>query len=406
MLGFIIGLVVAGSSAKFEQEQTLAESAQAKQANNDKVKQTRFRPNDQQVDQHVVLSKPSAESVRPTPMLEKIVVHAATPMPAPLIPTANNVTIVLPRGSVVPRKMENRLRTSLASVAARTPTTIELNGHRIRTRPHPKMWPPETVTRSVPVLSSPTPWLWFHVHKVSGSLMCLAAKLNRKKIVQPNMNCNWNGVDGYHDSGKPKEEATTCAQRNRYWEPRRFNYGQIERELLPTDFCEGYKYGTMLRDPLDLATSEINYRFTLYKGMTKDEVLTEFMRQLNRTSTLPVGTSQDPEWKFLDNFQTRLFANAFDVPAGGIKEEHVLRAKNTLKKFNIVARMEDVTSFGGAKNLTKAMGWRVPINRMNKVNVSPRKFEFTLDEREMLRKQNKHDYELYFSIDPNSLTMK
>lgn len=232
-------------------------------------------------------------------------------------------------------------------------------------------------------------------------MMCMAAQSNGMEVVQPNTNCNWIGVDSYQDSGK----GTSCAHRKEYWIARGYKYGQIEREVLPTDVCEGFKYGTMLRDPVKLALSEINFVHRLLPKLTKDSALKKFRRELIFSDGKPTG-GQGPEWKFLDNFQTRLFANAFDVPAGGITENHVLRAKATLRKFDIVARLDDLDKTSVREKMIQELGWHNSRALETRYNTSPQAFNFNESETEEFKKRNRYDYELFLSVDPVSLKMK
>eukprot|EP00971_Amphidinium_carterae_P310043 6160974-Amphidinium_carterae.1 len=91
------------------------------------------------------------------------------------------------------------------------------------------------------------------------------ASIAREKIVRPQSNCNWKLHDGYHASGKRSIFAISCKDRAEYYAKNGYTYSQIERELWPSDECwEQFTYGVMLREPLALMKSEMNYRGQLY----------------------------------------------------------------------------------------------------------------------------------------------
>merc|ERR1719277_1054136 len=105
---------------------------------------------------------------------------------------------------------------------------------------------------------------------------------------------------------------------------------------------------------------------------------------------------QKPEWKGLDNFQTRLLANAFDVPAGKLTQQHADLARQRLDGFEVVARVEDLVTRGA--DMFQALGWgrHLASHIRTKPNtVHNDRLDFTPQEAQWLRELNHWDIELY-----------
>merc|ERR1719298_147895 len=85
-----------------------------------------------------------------------------------------------------------------------------------------------------------------------------------------------------------------------------------------------------------------------------------------------VPVNQLQPWAWLDNFQTRLLANAFHVPAGKITEEHLEKARSRLEKHNFTVHTFE--------------------EKVNKIHEEMR--PFTVEEQDYLRSLNQFDYEL------------
>lgn len=243
------------------------------------------------------------------------------------------------------------------------------------------------------------PLLWIHLHKAAGSYMCLMANQANEQIVSPSSNCNWLGHDGYVDSGYP-ERAVTCAERRDYFRTGNFTYGHIEHELRPSDLCwDDFAYGTMLREPTDLIHSQMNYDAALYNGSGL-LLLDALQAELEQPSPLPdQGASQwEPGWKYFDNIQTRLLADALQVPAGQINEEHAAKARERLKRFRVVLRVEDIADGYRQQDLFRKLGWQSvePQDAVNKVSHAT--LNFTDAQIAWLRELNRHDIALYQSI--------
>jgi len=257
-------------------------------------------------------------------------------------------------------------------------------------------------------ISKRKPFLWVHIHKAGGTFMCELAQLAGEAVVEPSDGaCNWRGQDQYKDSGK---ERLSCDDRARYFNhpKRNATWGQIEREFSQSDRCwKKFNYGVMLREPISLLESEVNYHPGCWlfggpcgEGPEKpDEFLSEFRNMLGNPFQHG-GPDQFPLWKFFDNFQTRVLAPAMDVPAGKLNATHLHAAQKALKQFTVVARLEDMPRHGSA--IFERMGWRKSMMQHigEPVNPSPHDFHFNKQEKAWLRKVNQFDDQLYKTFAP------
>jgi hypothetical protein len=241
------------------------------------------------------------------------------------------------------------------------------------------------------------PLVWIHVHKAGGSFMCQMAKRN-ERVVAPEENCNWKGHDGYQESGKSYTRVP-CAERARQFHSRGFTYGQVEREMDTDEVCDEFRYGVMLREPLALMNSLVNYEIWYNEKFAHKHVnipgdMVDWMK--GKIDHQEVPRDQFSPWVKMDNFQTRVLANAFDVPAGQISNEHLDRARAFLQDNAFtVAILEDLPTQG--ENLFNEIGWKWQPNALHhKVNALAREERpFMPEENDYLKELNKFDYELY-----------
>lgn len=236
------------------------------------------------------------------------------------------------------------------------------------------------------------PMLWVHVHKAGGTFMCSMAGLAGENVVQPNDNCNWHGHDSYLDSGHT-DHAVSCEDREAFFSQNGYTWGQIERELwnndAESDLCwNKFDYGVMLRDPISLMRSMMNFHPDIGKGFVDDI-------ELELKAPSETTLSQDPLWKYMDNFHIRVLASAMDVPAGQIDATHLEKAKERLAKFDTIARLEDLGD--KSAEVFVSIGWSDGMSShvSSKSNTSGDQWDFTAEELEWLSELNKYDYELY-----------
>lgn len=246
------------------------------------------------------------------------------------------------------------------------------------------------------------PFLWVHIHKAAGTFMCMMARQAGERVVKPQSNCNWAGHDRYKDIGHP-ERAVGCAQRKSIFLQNGFTWGQIERELWPADHCwNDFDYGIMLRQPMELVHSFLNYNLKYFSGNGRGS-----MRALERRlkihprlrRKLHIAAPQHfPEWLFLDNIVTRLLTNNLELPAGGLKPQHVVQAKDILKHFKVVAILEELPS--ASVSIFKSLGWPAHLAshvREKKLENPKDSMRFTPAEKRYLRWVNRWDIKLYNS---------
>jgi len=229
--------------------------------------------------------------------------------------------------------------------------------------------------------------------------MCSMAK-KVERIVEPNLNCNWKDHDSYLDSGT--KFRPSCQARSSFFKKNGFTYGQIERELWPADLCfDQFEYGTVLREPLDLMHSELNYRAIYHGGMSKDELLQDFKRRIESDPPLLTDHTQMHEWKMLDNFQTRIFSNAMAVPAGQVGPDHLERARQVLSNFTAVARVRDLKSDPSRNSFFDSLGWSQVALQGSVAAATPKnevtkdRYDFAEQEKDWLRRLNQYDIALF-----------
>jgi hypothetical protein len=183
------------------------------------------------------------------------------------------------------------------------------------------------------------------------------------------------------------------------FEAGRFTYEQVEREMDDDELCDEFRYGVMLRDPLALMVSIVN--FEIWEQGKFEHTFLEIPADLDMWLKSKIAMAEVPDnqltpWAWLDNFQTRVLANAFHVPAGKITEEHLGKARAFLRDHNFTVQiLEDLPTRGEA--LFHKLGWNVPpFAFQHKVNAKHAETRpFTDQEVEYLRGLNHFDYELY-----------
>lgn len=227
--------------------------------------------------------------------------------------------------------------------------------------------------------------------------MCSLAKLAGEKVLEPNENCNYAGPgssDDFHSTGRI---GMGCPSRLGLYEAQGATWGQIERQLPDDDICPGaFEYGTMLRDPIALMLSMLNHveYFSIGKAF-----LGRLRKALKAGTTGPYQQSEGL-WKLFDNYQTRVLANAMDVPGGQINATHLELARARLARFRVAARLEDL---GPEHPLFESLGWPDEARRQvagRRKNPSMRIYKFNNKERSWLEDINRHDLALYAGLAP------
>lgn len=278
---------------------------------------------------------------------------------------------------------------------------------------------PAAARQQVHILSR-EPVLWLHVHKCAGTLMCELAHAAGEKVVQPSKNCNWDVGDAVYFMGRPSPKPT-CAERQQYFAEKGYTWGAVEHELSAGHPCPGFLYGTMLRDPMALVDSIASVHAGDLPGSdaAKDggapvrhtaDVLgpvrdaLKLLATANQTKAGLLARAENrpihehiwslDTWKYFDNFQTRLLADALDVPAGALTADHLRRAEEALDRFDVVLVLEDLQE--DAPQLVEGFGWPASLLPRfgSKVNDHPSASLFTADEVALLRRSNTWDQSL------------
>jgi hypothetical protein len=254
------------------------------------------------------------------------------------------------------------------------------------------------------------PLVWLHIHKAGGTIMCKLAQ-QVEKVVTPNANCNWKSHDDFPNSGAGASHST-CEERLRYFNEHGFTYGQLERELgEESELCEDFQWGTMLREPMALVQSMVNFHLWMRDAFepTRPDIPDNLVTFLEDKISQGVGPGPETGLPAMfDNFQTRYLASAFHVPVGKISEEHVEIARRRLADHNVaVGILEDMPTKGA--ELFEKIGWPVSLARSlqsrteNSITQlrSKKKSklrQFTAEESEYLENLNQHDIALYDAL--------
>lgn len=170
--------------------------------------------------------------------------------------------------------------------------------------------------------------------------MCALAAMNGETIIRPHHNCNWND----HDQSKLKNQHlfTSCATRRQAFDKKGATWGQIEREIHNDDFCDGFEYGIMLRDPLDHAVS-----MTRFEKLSK-AVITQHVACLRARSCKGTG------FHVFDNFMIRMMLGeaGLNIEPGGVTREHVKTVVDMIEKFDVVTTLDNFQDI-----LPSKLGW-------------------------------------------------
>lgn len=242
------------------------------------------------------------------------------------------------------------------------------------------------------------PMLWLHIHKAAGTTICHLARDNGENVVQPSINCNWEGKDqrlNFMDA-----PSVTCAERAKFFRDAHFTFGAIERELYNGSYCPSdFDYGVMLRRPLDLFISLLDYRPELHSTYR------DTLRCLSNNSCPPVRRQTetgdwvvDNLWAYLDNFVVRLLLGpkGIKVPIGGITYYHFKKAADVLSTFQVVTFLEDLSTRSTKEMFASRLGWDSGVDSTHaNSNLAPKKWALSQDEMDLVTNRTKWDLRLY-----------
>jgi len=245
------------------------------------------------------------------------------------------------------------------------------------------------------------PLLMVHVHKAGGTYMCKMARVVGMRI--PPTACNWEEPDGYRMSCKGGP-FPTCAERAAEYHASGWTAGAIERELYDSDICPNdFRYSVLLRDPIRLIQSNLNFNYNGYHGPPADESMEILKAELagRGVGSEDDKTGQCGHWKYMDNFQVRILAGATSVPAGKLTTAHLETARARLSKFVAVEKLENMANPSRRSAFFGKLGWLVDAaehEQEEKEQVSRKVMQFSEVQVSFLRKLNALDYELYHSF--------
>jgi len=273
------------------------------------------------------------------------------------------------------------------------------------------------------------PVVWVHIHKSGGSTVCKAAQQNGEHTARGPFggrgNCNflsddwplegWNlqlayqmlktaslgdlGAVLYRGSAALKPP--TCEERMQKVRTQNVTWMQIEREFNEGDFCDGFLYGTSLRDPAMLAQSLVNFE-GIGAGYKKClEQPAEHCAEKTVTQvTLPGLEAKEPVWIYFDNFMVRVLCghDVMMLPPGAINATHEKMALDILAKFDVVVRLEDFNDHATAKLFRETLGWSAPGVLHKDKNSVVHLITFSEEELMRYKELNQHDYAVYNSV--------
>mmetsp|Transcript_92410 Transcript_92410/g.198100 ORF Transcript_92410/g.198100 Transcript_92410/m.198100 type:complete len:303 (+) Transcript_92410:67-975(+) len=242
------------------------------------------------------------------------------------------------------------------------------------------------------------PVIWLHLHKSAGTLMCSLAKQQDEQIIQPEKTCNLEPpvikVDGVGEMGL-RQHRLSCQERKALYSSQGATWGQIEREynLEDIDCKDSFLYGIMVRNPMSLMLSDLNFNHW------DADNLTSWLQEGKANPDAVCGNRCEHTgwptlgWQLFDNFAVRSL-NGYEVwtkPPGHITSEDLEQAKRHLEKMDVVMVVEDLSQ--DKVQLEQVFGWSdIPLDA---VNEHDHEANFTETQWTFLNELNAFDYALY-----------
>lgn len=255
--------------------------------------------------------------------------------------------------------------------------------------------------------ASTKPLIWLHVHHEMGTSVCLTAIANGDRVVSPSCNCGWTGFDGYTSLGAKGFAPPTCQKRAKYFSRWNFTLGMIERELYATDICDGFRYATVIRDPIDFVDSLAHFRYDLMFEDYRDQLggqkhkdwMDDMIKKVFQDGTFVFKETKDKfiyGWQLLDNYHIRaiLGEDAFRVGPGKINSTHLAKAKDRLSRFDFVKTLEPGETWDSTSNM---LGWRPVLNSPANARDEHSRY-LSATALAFLQELNQYDVELYKSF--------
>eukprot|EP00440_Ansanella_granifera_P035843 gb/GFBE01038879.1/.p1 GENE.gb/GFBE01038879.1/~~gb/GFBE01038879.1/.p1 ORF type:complete len:345 (+),score=84.42 gb/GFBE01038879.1/:1-1035(+) len=251
-------------------------------------------------------------------------------------------------------------------VAPADPASLQCLARRLAKEEHHKISP---MRRHV---------VWVHLQNLAESFMCLEATRQGERTPE---NCVWPDEDR---SQRKQAKLVSCAEKAK--QASAYTFSIVNRELHNSDNCDGPLFGTILRDPIAAMESAL-----VANKFNKGDIL----HTLKNNNSHPKAGALDRYNRF-DNFLTRSLSGAFQVPPGALSVKQLTKAKDQLKRMDVLMVMEELSEH--AKQLSHTFGWDVShlaAGRHRSKALPGHRARFTEDEMKFLRDVNKYDIELY-----------
>ncbi|CAK0812043.1 unnamed protein product [Prorocentrum cordatum] len=265
-------------------------------------------------------------------------------------------------------------------------------GNPLANRPVDGQVPRANVSHSKPVV-------WVHVHKSMGTFIYSMALLNHENVVRPSFNGNWWPFDTPDAVWRGKATHADCSKRSEYFAWSNVTWAQIEHVVDDYNLChEDFNYGTLLRDPNELAISKASMeKYTLEETIASLNCLKgvgEAGPDLTHACDRTTPSGKATLWWFFDNFLVRTLGghSVWSLPAGGVTEEHAHKAIERLSKFEVVMFAAD---FEDKRYLETAIGWRPEFFDKAYKRPSTHVAELTDKQKDQARLANRFDYMVY-----------
>lgn len=171
--------------------------------------------------------------------------------------------------------------------------------------------------------------------------------------------------------------------------------GQIERHFRQGDLncSHHFLYGTMLREPLRLIESAVNYNAFDVKAV---------VRWLKSSPSSPTGCGAPCKhhghkalsWQLFDNFAVRSFngLTGWTLLPGQVGEEHLQVAKERVSQMDVILTLEALDE--NYWQLVSVFNWK-PKNQTTKSNKHYHRVRIAGPELQYLEKLNYYDKQLY-----------
>ena len=119
----------------------------------------------------------------------------------------------------------------------------------------------------IEIFSRRPPFVWLHIHKAGGELICTLAKWVREQVVQPSKLCNaydacpfGDGTLGIITADRnvrvAMSQRPSCQKRMSYMTSHGFTFSSVERDLTIDEVSCGFVTGVMLREPVARMVSD------------------------------------------------------------------------------------------------------------------------------------------------------